>query len=120
MAVIVTRYTSSTGTSTSGSGAFNALEKLSLEMEMEFKAAQLYNYKEFGYNAQKLLSTLDIYQDETKAVQLFSKTFSYTSQKLLEQTYLTRISDGEALVRFFSYNAQKNLISVETSGSGSY
>ena len=120
MAVIVTKNLGTGSGGASGSGAFNALEKLSLEMEMEFKAAQLYNYKEFGYNANKLLSTLDIYQDETKAVQLFAKTFSYNVQKQLEQTYLTRISDGEALVRFFTYDGQKNLISIETSGSGVY
>lgn len=118
MAVILTRHTGSASGS-GGSGAFNALEKLSLEMEMEFKAAQLYNYKEFGYS-NKLLSTLDIYQDETKVVKLFSKIFNYNTQKQLEQTYLTRISDGEALLRFFSYDTQKNLISIETSGSGPY
>jgi hypothetical protein len=119
MGVIVTRHTGSAGGSGSG-GVYTQSEKLSLEMEMEFKAAQLYNYKEFGYNAQKLLSTLNIWVDETKAVQLFSKTFTYNNQKLLIQTYLTRISDGEALVRFFSYDVQKNLTSVETSGSGPY
>jgi len=120
MGVIVTRHTGSASGSGSSSGVYTQLEKLSLEMEMEFKAAQLYNYKEFGYNANKLLSTLDIYQDETKAVQLFSKTFSYNVQKQLEQTYLTRVSDGEALVRFFTYDGQKNLVSIETSGSGPY
>ena len=117
MSVIVTRHTGSVAGSGSGSGVYTQLEKLSLEMEMEFKAAQLYNYKEFGYSGNSLVS-LDIYVDETKAVKLFEKTFTYTGNKLT-QTYLTRISDGESLVRFFSYTGN-NLISIETSGSGSY
>ena len=119
MGVIVTRHTGTASGSGSSSGVYTQLEKLSLEMEMGFKAAQLYNYKEFGYTA-GLLTSLDIYQDETKAVKLFGKTFSYNVDSQLSQTYLTRVSDGEALVRFFSYDGEGNLTSIETSGSGPY
>lgn len=120
MGVILTRHTGSASGSGSSSGVYTELEKLSLEMEMAFKAAQLYNYKEFSYNVNKLLSALDIYVDDTKTVQLFAKTFTYNAQKNLTQTYLTRVSDGQALVRFFAYDSQKNLISITTSGNGPY
>ena len=72
MGVIVTRHTGSASGSGSGSGVYTQLEKLALEMEMQFKAAKLYNYKEFTYNVQKQLSNLDIYESEAKVVQLFS------------------------------------------------
>jgi len=119
MGVIVTRQTTGSG-SASGSGAFSLLEKLSLEMEMEFKALELYAFKELTYNVQKQLTNIGIWTDTIKTTKLFNKDLSYNIQKQLIRTDLTRISDGETMAKIFAYNAQKQLESISTSGSGPY
>ena len=118
MGVIVTRQTSSGATS--GSGAYTLLEKLANEMEMDFKSIQLYAYKEFTYNVQKQLTNIGIWTDDGKGTKLFNKDLSYNVPKQLIRTDLTRISDGETMVRIFVYNIQKQLESITTSGSGPY
>lgn len=119
MGVIVTRYTGGGG-SASGSGAFTQLEKLSLEMEMEFKAINLYAYKELTYNGQNQLTNIGLWTDDIKTTKLFNKDLSYNAQKQLSRTDLTRISDGETMTKLFAYNASKQLVSITTSGSGPY
>jgi hypothetical protein len=120
MGVIVTRQTTGSGSGSASGGAYTLLEKLSMEMEMEFKAVKLYGYKELSYNVQKQLIDLDIWENELKLTRLFHKDFSYNPQKQLTRTYLKRYTDGETLTRLFIYNAQKQLISIATSGSGPY
>ena len=101
-----------TTSATGGSGgAFTAAEKDNLELEMEFKASQLTTYKEFLYAGNNLIQT-DTYVDNTKTIQIFSKTFSYTG-KNLTQTVLTRISDAATLTRTFVYTGNQ-LTSIET------
>ncbi len=87
-------------------------EKLNLELEMEFKAAEIARFKEFTY-AGKDLTAVDIYTDNTKAVQLFDKTFTYVG-KNLTQTVLTRTSDGATLTKDFVYSG-KDLTNVTVS-----
>ena len=121
MGVIVTKQTSTTGgTVSGGSGAYTQLEKLAMEMEMEFKAVKLYYYKELFYNNQKQLIDIDIWENENKITRLFHKDFEYNNKKQLIRTDLLRDSDNETLTRLFVYNNKKQLISVETSGSGPY
>ncbi len=119
MGVIVTRQTTGSG-SASGGGAYTLLEKLANEMEMEFKSISLYAYKEFVYNVQKQLTNIGIWADNTKASKLFNKDLSYNVQKQLIRTDLIRISDGETMAKLFTYNGQKQLESITTSGSGPY
>ncbi len=97
-------------------GVFDRCDQLILEMEMEFKTSFLCNYKEFAYNAQNQLSDVDIYSDSTAILLLFHKDLTYNAQSQLIQTDLTRISDGALLISIFTYNAQKNLISIERGG----
>lgn len=111
MGVIVTKPSSGTGGG-AGSGAYSQTEKLAMELEMEFKAVNLYYYKEFSYTGSQL-SAVDIYEDDTKAVKLFNKTLTYTDSKLTE-TNLTRISDSVTLKKVFSYTGS-NLISITLS-----
>jgi len=118
MGVIVTRQT--TGRPVTGSGAYTVLEKLAMEMEMEFKAISLYAYKEFVYNVQKQLTNIGIWNDSIKTTKLFNKDLLYNSKKQLIRTDLTRISDSETMAKLFAYNAQKQLTSITTSGSGPY
>jgi hypothetical protein len=87
-------------------------EKLNLELEMEFKAAEIARYKELSYVG-KDLTGIDIYVDNTKTVQLFSKVLTYVG-KNLTKTVLTRTSDGATLTKDFVY-AGKDLTSVTVS-----
>lgn len=86
-------------------------EKSNLELEMEFKASQLSNFKELLYTGNNL-TTVNTYTDNTMTVLLFNKTLSYTGNKLT-QTVLTRISDGAVVTKDLTYSGN-NLISVET------
>jgi len=97
-------------------GVFDRCDQLILEMEMEFKTSYLCYYKEFTYNAQNVLTDLDIYSDSTLILKLFHKDFTYDVQKLLIQTDLYRISDGALLTSIFTYDIKKNLISIERMG----
>ena len=94
----------------SGSGAFTTIEKSNLELEMEFKAAQLTNFKEFTYTG-KNLTAIDIYTDNTKTTKLFNKVLSYTGTNLT-QTILTRVSDSATLTNDLVYSGN-DLISIE-------
>jgi hypothetical protein len=105
MGVIVTKPTSL--------GIFNQVEKLALELEMEFKAVKLYCYKEFTY-VDGQLTGVNVYEDNTKTVQLFNKILAYTGSRLT-QTVLTRISDGATLTKDFVYDVDNNLESVTVS-----
>jgi hypothetical protein len=97
-------------------GVYTRCDELILEMEMEFKTAYLCYYKEFAYNAQKLLIDIDIYTDTTANISLFHKDLIYNAQKNLIQTDLIRISDGAILTSIFNYNVSKQLISIERNG----
>ena len=111
MGVIVTKP-SAGNEGGSGSGAYSQVEKLALEIEMEFKAAKLYYYKEFSYTG-STLTGINIYEDNTKAVTLFSKILTYVSNELTE-TNLTRISDSATLKKVFAYTDSK-LVSITLS-----
>ena len=87
-------------------------EKLNLELEMEFKAAEIARFKELTYFG-KNLTAVDLYTDNTKAVQLFGKAFTYVG-KNLTQTVLTRTSDGATLTKDFTY-VGKDLTAVTVS-----
>ena len=112
MGVIVTKPGSGAGGGGGGTGAYSQTEKLAMELEMEFKAASLYYYKEFSYTGTQLTG-IGIYEDNTKVVTLFSKTLTYTDNKLTE-TNLTRISDSATLKKAFAYTGTQ-LISITLS-----
>ena len=111
MGVIVTKPSSGAGGG-GGAGAYSQTEKLAMELEMEFKAVNLYYYKEFSYTGTQLTG-IDIYEDDTKAIALFSKTLTYVDNKL-SQTDLTRISDSATLTKTFAY-VGANLTSITLS-----
>jgi len=119
MGMIVTKKLSISavdGTSgTSGSsGVFTQSDKLSLELEMAFKTANLTNYKEFGYDIDNSLNLITIYENDTKAVTLFTKSLIYTNGNL-SQTVLTRITDSAILTKDISYDINGLLESIEVS-----
>ena len=88
-------------------------EKSNLELDMEFKAAQLSNYKTLAYTGANLTS-INVYVDNTLTELLFSKVLSYTGSRLI-QTVLTRICDGAIVTKNFTYTGS-NLTAVETIG----
>jgi hypothetical protein len=114
MGVIVTRSTVSQSGSASGTGAYTSAEKLAMEMEMEFKAANASYFKELGYDVDDNLTTVDIWTTPSKVLQLFSKTLTYDGGKL-DRTLLTRITDDAKILKIFSYDVDDNLSSVEVS-----
>ncbi len=95
-----------------GTGAYSQTEKLAMELEMEFKAVSIYYYKEFNYTGSQLTG-ISIYEDDTKAITLFSKTLTYVDNKLTE-TNLTRTSDSATLKKVFAYTGTQ-LISITLS-----
>jgi hypothetical protein len=113
MGVIVTKYTGSPAGS--GSGAYNITEKLAMEMEMEFIAANASYYKELGYDGSENLTDIDIWTDSGKTTQLFDKTFSYDPSGNLSETLLTRVSDSAKILKILGYDGSENLTSVTVS-----
>jgi hypothetical protein len=96
-----------------GDGAYTESEKLAMELQMQFKASKLSNYKELTWTGDQLTAT-DIYEDDTKTIKLFNLVLSYDVNGVLEQTVLTRISDGSTLTKDFEYDpVTDSLIVVE-------
>jgi hypothetical protein len=124
MGVIVTRGTGTGSAGGSGTGAYTIPEKLAIEMEMEFKAAQADYYKELlyeigGVNDGTLISA-GIWIDTIKTTRLFSKDFTYEvggggRYGNLTQTLLLRESDGAQLLKLFGYDGDDNLTSIQVS-----
>ena len=113
MGVIVARGTG-TSSGSGGSGAYTNGEKLAMELEMEFKAANLSYFKELGYTSGDLTS-LNIYTDTGKGLQLFGKTLSYDTSGNLANTLLTRITDSAKVLKVFAYDKDTNLASINVS-----
>jgi len=116
MGVILTKPQTSSGGASGGSGAYTSAEKLAIELEMSFKAANLYNYKELGYTS-GLLTNVNIYVDDTKTTQLFRKELDYDISDKLYTVTLTRISPSASLIKTLGYDGNDNLITVTISGS---
>jgi hypothetical protein len=114
MGVILTRKsTSSSSASGGGSGVYTSAEKLAIELEMEFKAANDSYYKELSYTDGSL-TNIGIYLDDTKVFKLFNKDLTYSSGAL-SQVLLERISDSAKLLKILEYDVNDNLTSVTVS-----
>ena len=116
MGVILTKSLTSTSASGGGSGAYTDNEKLAMELEMGFKAANLYNFKELTYTS-GLLSEVNIYTDNGKTTKLFRKELEYDVSDKLNLVTLTRISPSASLIKILSYDGSDNLITITISGS---
>lgn len=90
---------------------FLAEEKSNLELELEFKFSQLTNFKTLAYTGNNL-TLVNTYVDNTLTDLIFTKSLFYTGSRL-DQTILTRLSDGATVTKDLTYLANK-LISVET------
>lgn len=112
MAVIVARGTAAAAGS--GSGAYTSGEKLAMELEMEFKAANVSYFKELGYTDGDL-TYLNIYTNPAKGTQLFGKTLSYDPSGNLANTLLTRTTDSAQVLKVFAYDNDSNLESINVS-----
>ena len=78
-------------------GAFPA----SLELFLAWEQSYPTNYHTFSY-AVGVLTDIDIYADNTLAVHIFNKHFTYTLG-VLTQIVVTRISDGSTETKNFTY-----------------
>lgn len=112
MSIILTRHVG-TGSGGASGGAYTYAEKRNMELFQAFRAAQLSYYSEFTYT-QNDLTSITIYEDDTKAVTLFTKDFSYTQQNDLDRILLTREDDGAQLLKIFEYT-QNDLTSITVS-----
>jgi hypothetical protein len=113
MGVILTRKSTSSSSASGGSGVYTTAQKLAIEMEMEFKAANSSYYKELTYD-DGFLTNVGIWIDDTKVYQLFSKDLNYTNE-LLSSTLLTRTSDNAKLLKILEYDVDDNLTSITVS-----
>lgn len=84
-----------------------------LELELAFKMANLYFYREFAYDVDGLLVGVGSWADNTKALKLFQLDLSYTGSDLTGSV-LTRISDSATLTKVFGYTSG-NLTSITRS-----
>ena len=93
-------------------GHYTTAQKLGLEMEMEFKAANLSNYKTYTYTGSNL-TAVDIWTTPAMATKLFGKALTYDGSNQLTQSVLTRVSDGATLTRTLAYTGA-NLTSTNS------
>jgi hypothetical protein len=112
MGVILTRSPSSQ--SGSAAGAFSQVEKLALEMEMEFKSANTSYFKDLDYT-NEVLTNINIWTDSSKTLRLFGKLLQYDLDENLIRTILRRDSDNTQLVKFLEYDIGGNLDTITVS-----
>ena len=112
MGVILTRSVSTAGSS--GSGAFSQIDKLALEMEMEFKTANASYFKDLDYT-DGLLTNINIWTDSGKTLRLFNKLFQYDASENLSRILLTRDSDSAQLLKILEYDGSGNLDTITVS-----
>ncbi len=96
--------------------AYTIEEKLAMELEMSFRAANLYNFKELTYS-NSLLSEINIYTDSNKNTKLFRKALNYDGEDKLSQITLTRISPSSSLIKTLNYDGEDRLVTITISGS---
>lgn len=91
----------------------NSLNEDIKTIEAILKSVQLSGYKEFAYDADGNIIRQDIYEDSTKATQLFLVTYSYTGDDLTTIT-VERTTDGFTYEKTLAYDINGNLESIET------
>lgn len=106
MAIITTNTGGGAG---SAGGGFTSVEKLSLELELAFKASTPNVKKEFGYDTTSgNLNSIIIYEYDTTTV-LFTKILDYDGQDNLIKITVTRITDSVTLIKNLTYDVDGNL-----------
>lgn len=73
-----------------------------LELEEAYKIAYTTDYKEFTYTGSDI-TKVEIWEDDTKAVKLFTKDITYTSGNIT-QTVITDEITGKVLTSTFAYS----------------
>ena len=95
---------------TSPSTTSKGLDELSLELQWIYYYANFYT--ELTYNISKVLTSVDIYIDNTKVTKLFSKDFTYDLSGRCSQVLVTRISDGKTLTKTLTYDGSGYLLTA--------
>jgi hypothetical protein len=82
-------------------------------IDLAFKSAYVTYYQELNYNSITTdLSSVQIYEDNTKATHLFEKLLTYTSAALLTGISITDKVNSNTLTKTLSYDGNDNLIST--------
>jgi hypothetical protein len=82
-------------------------------IDLAFKSAYTTYYHELNYDSITTdLSSVQIYEDNTKATHLFEKLLTYTSTSLLTGISITDKVNNNTLTKTLSYDGNDNLIST--------
>jgi hypothetical protein len=74
-----------------------------VDIQIAFKLAYSSAYKEFTYNGSGQTTQIDIWEDNSKAVKLFTKTFVYSGSDLSSVTLVDEVS-GKTMLKTFTYS----------------
>ena len=82
-------------------------------IDLLFKLAYTTYYHELNYDSITTdLSSVQIYEDNTKTTHLFEKLLTYTSTALLTGIFITDKVNNNTLTKTLSYDGNDNLIST--------
>ena len=82
-------------------------------IDLTFKSAYTTYYHELNYDSITTdLSSVQIYEDNTKVTHLFEKLLTYTSTALLTGISITDKVNNNTLTKTLSYDGNDNLIST--------
>ena len=88
----------------------SALEQRT-KLENQFNFAYNNHYTELSYDGSGNLTTVEIWEDNTKALKLFTRTLSYTGSDLTSATTTDELTLVE-LTKTFTYDVDGNLTTV--------
>lgn len=95
------------------SSPFSIEDKRTLELENEFILSYKTYYKEFSYDNKNNISRIDIYENNTKTNQLFSKVFTYNNKGDITSVILTNFKSSKVLTKTLQYDNNGNITSLE-------
>lgn len=85
------------------------------ELEMTWAVAYPKPYKEFTYNLTGDIVDYDVYADDTKAIHVFNKSFTYDIGGNLIQIVTTNLITGQSKTKDIAYDLTGEMISMTES-----
>lgn len=83
-------------------------------LKLLWKTAVSNQYTEYTYNQRKDLVQVDVWEDDTKAVKLFTRTLTYNAQGDLIQVVTTDETSGSVLTTDLTYTGRDLVTKTET------
>lgn len=85
-----------------------------VDIQLDFNTAAARGFKEFIYDQNNKVSRIDIWEDGTRAIQLFTKRFEYNQSLQVTRIVTTDLVSGKVLTKSLTYDGTNVATLTET------